>query len=106
MAAKTTFTLEYALSIIITLFVLGILRAKNQNVNIVIQLLAGLIISYLTLFILNTIFPKINNIGLAIQDTTIGITQSTIYNTGFAEIYPPLLAVFIIFLICLYSGKI
>ena len=42
----------------------------------------------------------------AIKNGTVGIAQQNIYNSGFAEIYPPLLAVFIIFLVCLYSGKI
>ena len=104
--AKTTFSLEYILSIIITLVSLTLLQAYSTNINIVVKIIAGLIIAYVSLWLMNTIFPQINKLGNSITNATIGITQQNIHNSGFAEIYPPLLAVFIIFLVCLYSGKI
>ena len=104
--AKTTFSLEYIISIVVTLFVIGILQARAPGVNVVVKIISGLIIAYLSLWVMNMVFPKINDFGNAVKHATVGITQQNIYNSGFAEIYPPLLAVFIIFLVCLYSGKI
>ena len=100
---KTTFSLEYFLSVLITLIVVVLIQKSSPNTNFIIKLLAGLVTAFISLWLMNTLFPKINKVGTAIYDYSRDSISSNVNNTGYAQVFPPFLAIFTIFLICLYS---
>ena len=103
---QTTFSLEYIISIIIVLVVVGIIQKNAPKTSITIKLIVGLLVAYLSLFILNFALPQLNNIGNSISSYGKNSMYGTINNTGFIQMYPPLFAVLIIFLVMLYSGQL
>ena len=103
---QTTFSLEYIISIIIVLVVVGIIQKNAPKTSITIKLIVGLLVAYLSLFILNIALPQLNNIGNSISSYGKNSMYGTINNTGFIQMYPPLFAVLIIFLVMLYSGQL
>lgn len=104
--AQTTFSLEYVISIIIIMISVGIIQKNAPKTSIIIKLIVGLLIGYLSLFILNFALPQLNNMGKSISNYSKNSMYGTINNTGFIQMYPPFFAVLIIFLVMLYSGQI
>jgi len=54
------FSFEYAVSIIVTLVVMSMLIKKNPSMNSAIVVIGGLAVAYVTLVIMNYLFPYIN----------------------------------------------
>lgn len=104
--SQTSFSLEYIISIVVVMVVVGIIQKNAPNTSITIKLIVGLLVAYLTLFVLNFALPKLNNVGRNISNYSKNSMYGTINNTGFIQMYPPLFAVLIIFLVMLYSGNI
>jgi len=103
---QTTFSLEYIISIIIVMIVVGMIQKNAPKTSITIKLIVGLLVAYLSLFVLNFALPQLNNVGKSIHSYSKNSMYGTINNTGFIQMYPPLFAVLIIFLVMLYSGQI
>lgn len=104
MAQQTTFSLEYILSIIIVMIVVGGIQKTAPRTSISIKIIVGLLTAYVSLFIFNLVLPKLNGVGRSLSNYGKNTVYSTINNTGFIQLYPPLFAILIIFLIMLYSG--
>ena len=104
--AQTTFSLEYIISIIIVMVVVGMIQKRAPKTSIAIKIIVGLLVAYLSLFILNFALPKLNNVGQSVANYSKNSMYGTINNTGFIQMYPPLFAVLIIFLVMLYSGQL
>ena len=104
--SQTSFSLEYIISIVVVMIVVGMIQKSAPNTSISIKLIVGLLVAYLTLFVLNFALPQLNNVGKNISNYSRNSMYGTINNTGFIQMYPPLFAVLIIFLVMLYSGNI
>ena len=104
--SESSFSLEYIISIVIVMIVVGMIQKNAPNTSITIKLIVGLLVAYLTLFVLNFTLPQLNNVGRNISNYSRNSMYGTINNTGFIQMYPPLFAVLIIFLVMLYSGNI
>jgi hypothetical protein len=104
--SQSSFSLEYIISIVIVMIIVGVIQKNAPNTSISIKLIVGLLVAYLTLFVLNFAIPQLNNIGKNITNYSRNSMYGTINNTGFIQMYPPLFAVLIIFLVMLYSGNI
>ena len=57
------FSFEYALSIIVVLVVCNVLLKKAPQMNSALVIIVGLFVGYLTLLIMNNIFPHLNHFG-------------------------------------------
>lgn len=104
--AQTTFSLEYILSLIIVLVVSGIIQKSAPKTSTIIKIIIGLLTAYVSLFIFNLVLPRLNNVGSTVYNYSMNSMYGSINNTGYMQLYPPLFAVLIIFLILLYSGGI
>lgn len=104
--AKTTFTLEYTISLLVALIVAGAINRASPNTNSFIKVLAGLLSAYLSLKIINFTFPKVNKYGYEVGTYIQNTAMTNMTTMGYAQIFPPLLAVLIIFMILLYNRNL
>jgi ABC-type Fe3+-siderophore transport system permease subunit len=100
------FSFEYAVSIIVVLLVCYILMKNNPQINTIIIIVAGLAVGYVTLFIMNNVFPNINKF---FQDLFNYYTYQFTRNfdsMGYIHIWPPVFAILLIFIILLYNRQL
>lgn len=103
----TTFSFQYFISIILAL---GGAFAADQNLpnmNPIIKLFViPLFIAYITLLFMNTFLPKFtkwaDEVGSYVEDKAYGEINSL----GYMQIFPPIFAVFLIFIILIYNRSI
>jgi hypothetical protein len=65
--------------------------------NTIIVLLAGLVVGFLSLFIMNRVFPNINKFGINVYQYYTYQIMNGFSNTGYIHVWPPILAILIIF---------
>ena len=104
--AKTTFTLEYTISLLVALIVVGAINSAAPNTNTFVKILAGLLSAYLSLKIINVTFPKVNKYGHEVSMYLQNTAMNNVTTMGYAQVFPPLLAVLIIFMILLYNRNL
>ena len=100
------FSFEYAVSLIVVLVVCNLLVKNNPAMNMVIVILAGLVIGYISLLILNNVFPYLNNIAYSVYQYFTYEVLSNFNSMGYVHLWPPILAVLIIFIILLYNKNL
>lgn len=103
---NTSFSFEYAVSIIVVLLVCYILMKNNPQINTIIVIISGLAVGYVTLFVMNNIFPNINKL---VQDIYNYYTYQFTRNfdsMGYIHIWPPVFAILLIFIILLYNRQL
>ena len=106
MSNTTSFSLEYFVSVFSGLMAGYLIHKANPNTNSVIKFfVVHLIIAYFMLVLLNSLVPWMNNFGTDVKNYVEDKTLNQINNMGYMEIFPPLFAVLIIFLVLLYNGN-
>jgi len=100
------FSSQYMLSVIIILLVFTYLIRAAPQLNIFIILLTGLIIGYISIFVVNYLFPSYSKTSGQIYDYFMYYSMNNYNNTGYVHIWPPLLAVLVIFIILLYNRQL
>jgi ABC-type Fe3+-siderophore transport system permease subunit len=103
---NTTFSLEYVLSIIIVIIVCTILYKRTPNINIAIILITGILVGYISLFTLNLLIPSLNKTGFNIYQYITLEVMNNFNSTGYMHVWPPILAVLIIFIALLYNRQL
>jgi hypothetical protein len=101
-----SFSFEYIVSIIVVIVVCNLLVRSSPNMNTVVVVIAGLLIGYITLFIMNNLFPQINQVAQNIYQYFAYQVLSNYTSMGYMHIWPPILAVLIIFIILLYNRQL
>jgi ABC-type Fe3+-siderophore transport system permease subunit len=100
------FSLEYALSIIVVLVVCNYLIKSSPQMNSFIVIIAGLLVGYISLLVINTLFPAINNVGSNGYQYYSYMFMNNFNNMGYMHVWPPILVVLIIFIVLLYSNQL
>lgn len=100
------FSGQYILSIIIILLVSTYLMKSAPQLNIFIVLLTGIVIGYISIIVVNFIFPSFNKSSATFYDYFMYYSMNNYNNTGYIHIWPPLLAVLVIFVILLYNRQL
>jgi hypothetical protein len=100
------FSFEYAVSIIVTLVVMSMLIKKNPSMNSAIIVIGGLAVAYVTLVIMNYLFPYINQIAANVYQYFVYSIMSNFNNLGYLHVWPPILAVLIVFVVLLYNRNL
>lgn len=100
------FSFEYAASVIIILISCNFLLKSNPQMNSAIIIIAGLLIGYLSLLIMNTMFPAINNFANNVYQYYSLLIMNNFNNMGYFNVWPPILAVLIIFIVLLYNRQL
>ena len=101
-----SFNFEYALTIIIVILVCNALMKRSPNMNSAIIVLAGLLVGYLSLIILNNLVPGLNRFMNNIKQYYAYSIMGRFNNMGYFNVWPPILAVLIIFIILLYNKNL
>jgi hypothetical protein len=104
--SETSFTFEYTVSIIVVLVVTNLLVKSNPQMNTVVVIIAGLLVGYITLYVMNNYFPYINKLF----DNLLGYIKYEVMNNfssmGYMHVWPPILAILVIFVILLYNRSL
>ena len=100
------FTLNYAITLVIVLVVCVYLMKTVPNLHAGIVVIVGLLTAYLAITFINYFMPTLS-------DTTENVTQymeysiySNFNDMAYFNIWPPILAVLIIFIVLMYNGKV
>jgi len=100
------FSFQYAVSIIVILVVCNALLKKNPNMNTVVVIILGLLVGYIVLYIMNNFFPYINQVALSVSQYLEHSMLSNFTSMGYMHIWPPILAVLVIFIVLLYNKNL
>jgi ABC-type Fe3+-siderophore transport system permease subunit len=106
LGTNVNFTFEYALTLIIVILVCKALLQKTPEMNSLIVVIAGLVVGYLSLIVVNYLVPKLNKTASNVKQYYGYILTSNFNNMGYLNIWPPILAVLIIFIILLYNKNL
>lgn len=105
--STTQFNLVYIVSAIAALGTAHLINSTSSSVPLVVKFfIVPLLVAYITIAILNYLFPKLNVSGARMVNYTDNTILGAINNTGYYEIFPPLLAVAVVFIILLYFKTI
>ena len=102
----TNFSFEYVVSLIVVLVVCNLLVKTNPQMNTIIIIVAGLVVGFITLYIMNNFFPTINRTANNVYQYYLYQWMNNFNNTGYMHIWPPVLAVLIIFIVLLYNRQL
>ena len=101
-----SFSFEYMVSIIVVIVVCNMLVKRSPQMNTIIVVVAGLFIGYITLYVMNNFFPYMNQLAYSIYQYYVYKITSSYTSMGYMHIWPPILAVLIIFIILLYNRQL
>ena len=100
------FSFEFAVSTIVTLVVMTMMIRKNPQLSTVIIVIAGLAISYIALQVVNFLFPQINKVASSVYQYFLYTIMTNFNNLGYLHVWPPIMAVLIIFVVLLYNRNL
>jgi hypothetical protein len=100
------FSFEYAVSIVVVLLVCNALVKSNPAMNTMVVIIAGLVAGGGSLFVMNNFFPHINAIAFSLYQYFSYQTMNNYNSMGYTQIWPPILAVLLIFVILLYNRNL
>ncbi len=100
------FSFEYVVSLIVVLVVCSLLIKSNPQMNTFIVILAGLVVGFITLYIMNNVFPNINKTASDVGQYYQYQWMNNFNSTGYVHVWPPILAVLIVFVILLYNRQL
>lgn len=106
LGTNTSFSFEYIVSIIIILVVCNLLVKTNPQMNTIIVIIAGLVIGFISLYIMNNFFPYLNRTANNIYQYYSFQLMNNFTSMGYMHVWPPILAVLIIFIILLYNKNL
>ena len=104
MSENTTFSGEYVFSVVCGLTSVYLIQRSAPRTHPLIKFfLIPLSITYLILLIVNTIAPNFNESTRKLKNYITDRTENNINSMGYIQIFPPLFAILIIFIILLYN---
>jgi hypothetical protein len=104
---STVFNLEYVLSIGLALGSAFGINHYNVNTNPIIKFfIVPLLVAYTTLLLVNKLLPKMNEFGDKVGAYVETKTLGEINSLGYMQIFPPVFAVFLIFIILIFNQNI
>ena len=104
--SNINFSFEYMVSIIVIIVVCNLLVKTSPKMNTVIVIIAGLLVGYITLYIMNNFFPAINQTAQSVYQYFAFNVMNNYTSMGYMHIWPPILAVLVIFIILLYNRQL
>lgn len=102
-----TFNLEYVVSIAIAMFCAWLVHSGSPTISPFITFFViPLLVAYLAIQFINFTFPRINQFGSEADFYIKQKTYSTLNSMNYIQIFPPLMAVLILFFIMLYNRNL
>ncbi len=96
----------YGVTTLIVVLVVATILKKAPQINTLVVVVIGLLVGYIFVLFMNTLFPSINAVIRDFRQFLYYQYLSSSDSTGYIYVYPPLLVVFIIFVILLYNRNI
>jgi hypothetical protein len=107
MSGQTKFSTEYIVSLLAGLLVTYGVAKGSPNLNpMVTYVIVPLLVSYITLQVLNALLPGLNRSGAKVSAYVENKTLGEINNMGYIQIFPPLLAITILVFVLLFTNKL
>ena len=104
---ETSFSLEYIVSVGVALGAAYAINANKPTYSPVITFfIVPLLVAFVTLKILNYVFPTMNQGGSNASSYLQYGMMNTLSNMGYMEIFPPLFAILIVIIILLYNRNL
>lgn len=104
---ETTFSLEYIVSVCAALGSALLINANQPGFSpILTYFVVPLLVAFVSLKILNYIFPKMNTVGNNTSNYLQYGAMDTLSNMGYMQVFPPLFAVLILVVIMLYNRNL
>ncbi len=100
------FSFEYAISVITVLVVCNYTLKNIPQMNSALVIIVGLFVGFISLFIMNNLFPSINATGSNIYQYYSYQYLNNFNSMGYVHVWPPILAVLIIFIVLLYNRQL
>lgn len=98
---------SYLISLIMGLLAAYYINKGAPGTNAFISFfLVPILVAYLTLSVIYNVFPWINKFGRNLNFYLTQKTAGNINQTGYIQIFPPLLAVLVLFFILLYNRNL
>ena len=104
--SNTGLEIEYSITLIIVILVCYQLTKGNSQMNPVVVIIIGLIVAYVCMKLLKVVTPGINNLSTNLYLYTTYQIMNNFSNTGYYHVWPPILAVLVIFLVLLYNRQL
>jgi len=104
--ANSGYAMEYFISLIIVLIIITILIKSSPTMNIFIVILIGLVIGFISIKILNNFLPVLTNTSTNLYLYSTNQIMNDFNSTGYYHVWPPILAILIIFIILLYNRQL
>ena len=103
---NTQFSFEYAISVIVIIIVCTVLYKTSPQMNTLIIVIAGLLVGYVTLFLMNKFFPYLSVLSFNLYQYFTLEVMNNFNSMGYIHVWPPILAVLILFVILLYNRQL
>lgn len=100
------FSFEFAVAMIITLVVTSGMIKKNPDMSTIVVVISGLVISYISLVVVNFLFPQVNKVASNVWQYIIYTLMTNFNNLGYLHVWPPIFAVLIIMVVLLYNRNL
>tara|TARA_B110000858_G_C17752129_1_gene450201 strand:- start:783 stop:1103 length:321 start_codon:yes stop_codon:yes gene_type:complete len=105
--AETTFNLEYFLSISLALAAGYSIHRMAPAANSILKFfVVPLIVAYASLTLFNMILPKLNKYGDLVGNYIEINALGSINSMNYLQVFPPILAVFLIFMVLIYNKNL
>ena len=104
--SNITFSFQYALSIIIILVVCNLIVKSNPQINTIVVILAGLLVGYVSLLVLNKLVPSLNNFFTNFFNYYSYQISNNFNSMAYVNLWPPILAILLIFIVLLYNRNL
>ena len=105
--AETSFSLEYIISVAVALGSAFVINANRPAFSPVLTFfVVPLLVAFVTLKILNFVFPKMNSAGHNTASYLQHSVLNSLSNMGYMEVFPPLFAVLVIVIVLLYNRNL
>jgi xanthine/uracil permease len=104
--SNINFSFEYVVSLIVVLIVCNLLIKSNPEMNTLVVILAGLVVGFIVLYIMNNIFPHINKTASDVGQYYQYQWMNNFNSAGYVHVWPPILAVLIVFVVLLYNRQL
>ena len=105
--AVTSFSLEYLVSVSLALLSAFLVNRSAPNISPAISyFVVPLLVAYIVVTVVNAVFPFLNTWGNNLSNYVEDQTLSTVNSMGYFQIFPPILSIFIIFLVLLYNKNL
>jgi hypothetical protein len=100
--SNLSLTFEYELTTIIIIYVCTMMIKSNTNIGIVV--IVGLLVGLVSILILNFLLPKLNSIAFSVYQYLTLSGMTSFYSSGYMHVWPPILIVFVVFLILIFNS--